>query len=264
VEKQLREELAKLQVEVNEEKSRKVDLEQGESLGLLGFEFRRIRNRRGRWMAGVAFILGAGTSSEAGAPLMKNFVNVARDNFQNRQGRINSVFAAMAALARSQAKATLDLQNIEEVFSAFELGSLVQRLGNLPEEIIKDLPSAIRELIARTLEDQIRYELIRKRSDSIPSVGVHFRPDRSHTLFATLIASLTEAGHDISVLTFNYDVSLEAALDHLLAPGLESLALRGPSPLALARPILETHAPQDRAGSGLRAHLWHQIVGAPT
>jgi RNA-directed DNA polymerase len=50
VEKRLREELAKLQVEVNEEKSRKVDLEQGESFGFLGFEFRRVRSRRGRWM----------------------------------------------------------------------------------------------------------------------------------------------------------------------------------------------------------------------
>ena len=50
VEKRLREELAKLQVEVNEEKSRKVDLQRGESFGFLGFEFRRVRSRRGRWM----------------------------------------------------------------------------------------------------------------------------------------------------------------------------------------------------------------------
>jgi RNA-directed DNA polymerase len=50
VEKRLREELAKLQVEVNEEKSRTVDLQQGESFGFLGFEFRRVRNQRGRWM----------------------------------------------------------------------------------------------------------------------------------------------------------------------------------------------------------------------
>jgi RNA-directed DNA polymerase len=37
-------------VEVNEEKSRKVELQQGEGFGFLGFEFRRIRSRRGRWM----------------------------------------------------------------------------------------------------------------------------------------------------------------------------------------------------------------------
>ena len=50
VEQRLREELAKLQVEVNDEKSRRVDLTQGESFGFLGFEFRRIRSQRGRWM----------------------------------------------------------------------------------------------------------------------------------------------------------------------------------------------------------------------
>src|SRR3954454_14201473 len=50
VERRLREEWAKLQVEVNEEKSRKVDLERGGSFGFLGFEFRRILSRRGRWM----------------------------------------------------------------------------------------------------------------------------------------------------------------------------------------------------------------------
>lgn len=50
IEKRLREELAKLQVEGNEEKSRRVDLAQGESFGFLGFAFRRIRSRAGRWM----------------------------------------------------------------------------------------------------------------------------------------------------------------------------------------------------------------------
>jgi RNA-directed DNA polymerase len=51
VEKRLREELAELQVEINEEKSRTVDLRRGESFGFLGFDFRRIRSRRGVWRA---------------------------------------------------------------------------------------------------------------------------------------------------------------------------------------------------------------------
>jgi RNA-directed DNA polymerase len=51
VEKRLREELAKLQVEINEAKSRIVDLGRGESFGFLGFEFRRIRSLRGVWRA---------------------------------------------------------------------------------------------------------------------------------------------------------------------------------------------------------------------
>jgi RNA-directed DNA polymerase len=51
MEKRLREELAELQVEINEEKSRNVDLGRGESFGFLGFDFRRVRSRRGAWRA---------------------------------------------------------------------------------------------------------------------------------------------------------------------------------------------------------------------
>jgi len=49
VEKRLREELAKLKVEINEEKTRMVNLSKGESFGFLGFEFRLVRSRRGKW-----------------------------------------------------------------------------------------------------------------------------------------------------------------------------------------------------------------------
>jgi RNA-directed DNA polymerase len=49
VTKRLREELGKLKVEINEEKSRIVDLRKGESFGFLGFAFRLVRSRKGRW-----------------------------------------------------------------------------------------------------------------------------------------------------------------------------------------------------------------------
>ena len=51
VDKRLREELAKLQVEVNEEKTRTVDLKRGERFGFLGFDVRRVRSLQGRWRA---------------------------------------------------------------------------------------------------------------------------------------------------------------------------------------------------------------------
>src|SRR5215471_2210206 len=49
VERRLREELAKLRVEINEEKSRMVDLAKGESFSFLGFEYRRIQSRNRVW-----------------------------------------------------------------------------------------------------------------------------------------------------------------------------------------------------------------------
>jgi RNA-directed DNA polymerase len=49
VNQRIREELGKLQVEVNEEKSRVVDLTKDESFGFLGFDFRRVRSLQGAW-----------------------------------------------------------------------------------------------------------------------------------------------------------------------------------------------------------------------
>ena len=49
VARRVREELAKLKVEINEEKSRMVDLSKGESFCFLGFEFHLIRSQFGKW-----------------------------------------------------------------------------------------------------------------------------------------------------------------------------------------------------------------------
>ena len=49
VERRLREELAKLKVEINEEKSKIVDLANGGSFTFLGFEYRRILGRNKKW-----------------------------------------------------------------------------------------------------------------------------------------------------------------------------------------------------------------------
>jgi len=49
--RRLREEFARLGVQINEEKSRQVHLERGESFGFLGFDFRRVLTRQGRWRA---------------------------------------------------------------------------------------------------------------------------------------------------------------------------------------------------------------------
>jgi RNA-directed DNA polymerase len=54
VTKRLREELAKLRVEINEEKSRLANLAKGDSFGFLGFEFRRILSRKGVWRPNYA------------------------------------------------------------------------------------------------------------------------------------------------------------------------------------------------------------------
>jgi len=50
----LREEFARLQVDVNEDKTKMVDLTRSETFGFLGFEFRRVRSVSGKWRAQFA------------------------------------------------------------------------------------------------------------------------------------------------------------------------------------------------------------------
>ena len=49
VNKRLREELNKLQVSINEEKTKQLDLVKGDSFGFLGFDFRRLKTKTGKW-----------------------------------------------------------------------------------------------------------------------------------------------------------------------------------------------------------------------
>src|ERR1700720_514918 len=49
IDRRLREEFAKLRVEINEDKSRMVDLKKGESFTFLGFEYRRVPSLQRKW-----------------------------------------------------------------------------------------------------------------------------------------------------------------------------------------------------------------------
>ena len=49
LERRLREEFAVLQVEVNDAKTRTVDLALGDTFTFLGFQYRRVRSRQGKW-----------------------------------------------------------------------------------------------------------------------------------------------------------------------------------------------------------------------
>ncbi len=57
VDRRLREELAKLDLRLNDAKSRVVDLTTGEAFGFLGFTIRRLRSLRGRWWVQLAPVL---------------------------------------------------------------------------------------------------------------------------------------------------------------------------------------------------------------
>ena len=158
-------------------------------------------------MSKIVFILGAGASKHCGTPLMNNFLDEARNLL--RKGEVdevgnsfNNVFDAIGKLHAVHSKAIIDTENIESVYTAFEMGSL---LGKLPgihdDERIDSLIPAIRKVIGYTLE----------RTTKIPNRGTPDAPS-SYYEFADIINTLIEREEGCSIITFNYDLGLDYSL----------------------------------------------------
>lgn len=86
-------------------------------------------------MSETVFILGAGVSRKAGAPLMDEFMDAADDlrktDFRGDKD-FDLVFKGLHALRSVYAKATLEVLNVESVFAAFEMAKLLGGLSRSP------------------------------------------------------------------------------------------------------------------------------------
>jgi len=161
-------------------------------------------------MAKNVFILGAGASKESGAPLMAEFLDVARDLLTSGEIKepkdkesFQKVFEAIQQFRIIHYKSYMDLDNIEAVFGAFEMARLLKGSVNYPAEEVETIIKGIRTLISKTIELTMKYPLNRSRISADPT----------YTAFAELIVKLgSESGKGASsVLTFNYDLGLDTA-----------------------------------------------------
>jgi NAD-dependent SIR2 family protein deacetylase len=152
----------------------------------------------------TVFILGAGASADAGIPLMSNFLDDADDLWKT--GRVNSVAKSFElvqkARSRLQAvhsKSVLDTRNIEHVFAAFEMAEMLNKFPGLSARDRKALSSAMRDVIVHTVEKTMTL-----RTNSVAPV--------TYPKFWQLLTHLIEdvnPRHEISVITFNYDLAFE-------------------------------------------------------
>jgi NAD-dependent SIR2 family protein deacetylase len=161
-------------------------------------------------MSQTVFILGAGASRHAGVPVMREFMDAARDLLRHEdleeveKDDFRLVLSAIDALQAAHSKAELDIQNIEHVFAAFEMARLIGKLGSLSNDDIGKLPAAMRTLIAATIE----------RSVKLQWVNAAARPSPAYEDFARLAAQLGKS-QPVTVITFNYDLCFEHALGAL-------------------------------------------------
>jgi hypothetical protein len=162
-------------------------------------------------MSETVFIFGAGASVGAGAPVMKNFLDVAREMYL--RGLIEGesvrsfaeVFRGIAALNDVYAKATIDTDNLEAVFGAFEMAQLFDRLPrhSYTPDALANLTVAFKDVIVRTLEDSILLPVSGGQGTWTvePPNGYH-----------ALIQLLRQPGDLVrrhTFMTFNYDLALD-------------------------------------------------------
>lgn len=168
------------------------------------------------------FILGAGASAAAGAPVMREFLPRARDIALNpRSGldadgrrRFNSVFAYRFGLSRAEGKVPLDFDHLEELFGFVDLECRLGKAG--ASEVRADLVF----LIAKTLE------LSTGMGTDVPGPGDKRHREPPFTYYGGFIRWLArlekhpegpwyvdrEHESNDAIITFNYDLVMETGM----------------------------------------------------
>lgn len=160
------------------------------------------------------FIFGAGASKEAGAPVMKDFLDKADEIFRiNTNDNIfcepfKDVFDSLAKLRTIYAKSYLDLDNIEILFGAIEMASFLEKLGDMSVDNLKKLRKSIVKVIVKTLENFINF----------PIKDGEINPPSNYDEFVKLLKDCVEGAqrkivNKFSFISFNYDICLDYALD---------------------------------------------------
>jgi hypothetical protein len=160
-------------------------------------------------MSEYVFILGAGASAHAGVPVMDGFMDRARQLYHPSleaplKEHFDRVFKILIELQRVHSKAELDLNNIEAVFTTFELGQTIRKLPGADDDF-DGAVNSLKALITYTVEESLRFRLGQKGQ---------IRASDDYEQFAGFVKDFKrETGSGkIGILTFNYDVGLEVAL----------------------------------------------------
>jgi hypothetical protein len=158
-------------------------------------------------MSNTVFILGAGASRQAGAPLMKDFLDTA--NYLWKSGNVSEavdsfekVFQGISELQQVHSKSQLDIQNVESVFAAFEMGKTLKKFGGYSLDQIGELANAMRQVIVQTIQTTLKLPVSGTRP------GVPF----PYGAFAELVDYLRGEAipkSDVSIITFNYDMAID-------------------------------------------------------
>jgi hypothetical protein len=182
------------------------------------------------------YILGAGASADAGAPLIKNFLDYSRQLFDQpfsgledfEKKHFQTVFDFRRDMAQAREKIQLDLDDIEQLFGLVEVS---RRLRDIPLETRNSTVYLIAKTLQMAIEAQkekrgrfgvpFRKEFHKNVFHGRPGVPYHeegdiFRID-PYDFFAGMVSGVFDDPEKRkfrkdTIITFNYDLVCEHAL----------------------------------------------------
>lgn len=178
-------------------------------------------------MADNVFILGAGASKEAGAPLMDDFIHKA-DNLMSEGKLQNSSFSKIKKVIDNiqgiNNKSKQPLYNLETLFGLIEMGIIINKFGNYSGKEIFEIKDDLKSLISDVIEHSVIFG--KNKNDVIP-----------HPFYSNFVSKISKLP-SYSIITFNYDICLDFAfhyhnininycLDNVITTGINFLKLHG-------------------------------------
>lgn len=163
----------------------------------------------------TVFVFGAGASHHAGAPLLNDFIDKAESLYEEKRNleclqSFKEVFTWLRKLRVSRSLASLNLKNLEDVFSF----ALLLKEAN--EEDGESIYNALSDVILETLDQTVMYSTCRGRS--LVQRGIWSDPvysgfvDRVQQKNRERQSLMRENFSHDSFISFNYDVLLDCAL----------------------------------------------------
>lgn len=192
-------------------------------------------------MANTVFILGAGASAHAQAPLTKDFFKKAVDLIQGDKlddedkGYFNMIQEVYLNKIRQIAtNFTFDLKNIETIFSLIEMAKLTGKFLDYSIDDINNLRIAMNKFIVRTLEITTYFDV---RDGNIIS------PSDYKWFYQHIILKMMNSHPRMSfcVISFNYDLALDYVLEFNDGPKFINYCLDRQRPSGNAVKLIKLH-----------------------
>lgn len=159
------------------------------------------------------FIFGAGTSKSSGAPLMLEFFDKARKiyslyqsfpDIKNYLKDFENVFDSLNDLQGIFSKSFLDLDNLETLYGAIEMGMILEKFGTMEKEKVVQLRKSLINVVVKTLEFSMPFPVSSNRILPLPIYG---------SFISKIKKYVDEKNkYSFSFITFNYDLALDYTL----------------------------------------------------